>query len=197
MVLRRVTAFVVAILVLWACAPGQAATASPIPSLPAVPATQAPATLAPASVASAVDAPQNCYYAWATQDLPSLTRKLQSELDARHSGIVGSAYAFGENCNHEDGTSTFLPMETDFRVRIPVKALSDEVVLGNWIAQVMETVEALPPSELVGPRPGRIEFEFSVNSQPSLRMIVEIARYRDEAIGLPGAELFRHFHPAP
>ena len=48
-----------------------------------------------------------------------------------------------------------------------------------------------------GPRPGRVEFEFYSGADSSLRLIIEIDRYRAEAQDLEGAELFKHFRPAP
>ena len=59
------------------------------------------------------------------------------------------------------GDATFHAMETDFRVRVSVDSLGDEEALGGAIRAVMTAIEELPPEQIVGPRPGRVEFEFS------------------------------------
>jgi hypothetical protein len=134
---------------------------------------------------------------WATRELPALTGKLQEEFAQLDGAIRASAYAFGEECRGDNGTVSFLPMETDFRVRIPVPALSDEAALGSWISRAMSLVEALPAADVPGTRPGRVEFEFYVDESTGLRLVVEIARYRSEASGLDGASIFRLFREGP
>ena len=190
----RLAAFLlVATPLLSACSPR---VPNPVPTNPsgaALPATEAPEAVFPPTAASA----QGCYYVWATQELPDLGEKLQGNLAAASSLVQASAYAFGEDCRQPDGTTTFLAMETDFRVRIPVRTITDEAALGDWISRVMLAVEALPIAELPGTRPGRIEFEFEDDASQSLRLIVEISRYLTEARDLNGATLFQHFHPSP
>ena len=126
-----------------------------------------------------------------------MSSTLQQRLAEIDLHIAGSAYAFGEDCRQQDGTSTFLAMETDFRVRVPVESMEDEAALGSSIRRVMEVVDGLPAAELSGTRPGRVEFEFYSGADSSLRLIIEIDRYRAEAQDLEGAELFKHFRPAP
>jgi len=134
-----------------------------------------------------------CYYVWGTRELPILSQMLQSRLAAADSLIRTSAYAFGEECRHEDGTTTFLTMQTDFRVRIPVDSLTDEAAMGDRIGRVMAQIGSLPVDEVPGSRPGRVEFEFFVGEIQSMRLNIERSRYDTEAPGLEGADLFEHF----
>jgi hypothetical protein len=134
-----------------------------------------------------------CYYVWATRELPALTETIQTEFAQLNGEIRASAYAFGEECRGDDGTVSFLPMETDFRVRIPVTTLGDDAALGLWISRAMSVVEAHPAAELPGTRPGRVEFEFYVDESTGLRLSVEISRYRNEAGSLDSASIFRLF----
>ena len=91
----------------------------------------------------------------------------------------------------------FLAMETDFRLRLPVQDLGDETALGNELARAMALIEELPTEGIPGPRPGRVEFEFYTQDSESLRLTIEISRYRAESPGLEGAVLLRHFRPSP
>jgi hypothetical protein len=138
-----------------------------------------------------------CHYVWATRELPELTETIQHEFGQLSAGIRASAYAFGEECRGDDGTVSFLPMETDIRLRIPVTTLADDAALGAWISRTMSVVVALPASELAGTRSGRVEYEFYVDESTGLRLTVEISRYRNEADGLDSASVFRLFREGP
>ncbi len=162
------------------------------PTLPV--ATPTP-TLTPTAVVS--DSGPGCYYVWATKELPQLSQTLQAAMQTIVKGASGSAYGFGEDCVASDGTRKFLAMETDFRVRLPVQDLSNEEAMGNLIAATMQVIEALPPSQIEGPRPGRVEFEFAAGSAASLRLVVQIDRFRVQGEGLTGAALFNLFYTKP
>ncbi len=138
-----------------------------------------------------------CYYVWATQELPALSQTVQNDVQAVAGGASGSAYAYGEDCVSADGTRKFTPMETDFRMRLPVDDLTNEQHLGDLIGAVMHMVEQIPPDQLAGPQPGRVEFEFYTASAGSLRLTVDIDRFRREAGGITGAPLFRLFYAVP
>lgn len=114
-------------------------------------------------------------------------------LQALDSNAAGSAYAYGEDCVYEDGTRVFHAMETDFPVQIQVKNIHDEKALGNWIYQVMQTLQELPPDQIPGGRSGRVEFQFTQSESETLNLIVQIGRYQREARDLRGAELFQFF----
>ncbi len=166
---------------------------------PATPTVEARATIetptpTPAGNGSGVLA---CYYVWASQELPALSQTLQRDVQAVAAGASGSAYAYGEDCVSADGSRKFTPMETDFRMRLPVSDLANETQLGDLIGAAMQVVERIPADQLVGPRPGRVEFEFFSANAASLRLIVDIDRFRQEAGGVTGARLFRLFHTAP
>jgi hypothetical protein len=45
------------------------------------------------------------------------------------------AFAFREDCVHTDGSKTFLAMETDFNIKLPVTDLADEDAFGDWIVK--------------------------------------------------------------
>lgn len=174
---------------LWSCAPVQAQTA-----------TLLPLTSTPPPAASVVGVPSGvaaCYYVWTSQELPALSQIVQSGIQQVLTGATASAYAYGEDCVAADGTRTFTPMETDFRVSLPVADLSNERQLGDLIAASMRVIDQVPTDQLVGPRPGRVDFEFHTTSGASLRFQVDIDRFRREATSMSGARLFRLFHPAP
>jgi hypothetical protein len=140
---------------------------------------------------------QGCYYVWATRDLPELSSQLQAQMAAAGSPLGVSAYAFGEECRAESGEVAFLAMETDFRVRVPVDSLGDEEALGTSILIAMTIIEALPAQQLAGDQPGRVDFEFAAGDSQSLRLNIDIARFRHEAAGLRGAELYQYFEVKP
>ncbi len=173
---------------LWACSPLRPSTPTPLP--PTV-------TPSPTSVAGNGGSGQGCYYTWATQELPETSRTVARSMNAAITGSSGSAYAFGEDCVADDGSRKFLAMETDFRVRIPAKDLTDQTALGDAMATTLHVIENIPPEQVAGPQPGRVEFEFYAPSGESLRLTVEIDQYRSEATGLDGEALFRLFYKIP
>jgi len=154
-------------------------------SLPAPPETPTPGAYA------------GCYYVWATRELPQLSQKFNRLLQEINPDLAGSAYAFGEDCVYEDGHSDFLAKETDFRVFVSVKSLRDEAALGTWILVAMRALDELPPAEIPGPQPGRVEFTFEKNKAEELRLQVSIREYRDLPPDLSPAEIFRKFHINP
>lgn len=140
---------------------------------------------------------EGCAYVWGTQPLPVLSRQFNAALQDISLDVSGMAYAYGEDCVYGDGHKTFSAMETDFTVGVIVKSVKDEAALGDWIYKVMQVVLALPPDELKGPQPGRVEFDFKQPDPAELFVIVPIERYRREAGDLKGVELFRLFHTSP
>ncbi|HEX2696547.1 MAG TPA: hypothetical protein VHM28_02490 [Anaerolineales bacterium] len=139
----------------------------------------------------------NCYYNWAEHDIASLSEKLNKALQAIDRNLTGSAYAYGEDCVYEDGHSTFGAMETDFRVQVKVKDLKDEKALGDWISKTLQAIEALPPDEIQGPQPGKVQFHFIESETEDLYLNVSLKEYESEAKDLKGAELFRYFYKNP
>jgi hypothetical protein len=185
----------VSIMLVAACAtvPGVSST-GPHPTIPPIsPAIELTVVHA---VASATTSP-GCYYVWAMRELPDLSRQLNVALQTLEPSLTGSAYAYGEDCVWPDGTRTFSTMETDFRARVLIRGSSDEETLGNWIIDVMRIIDTLPPGDVPGAHPGRVEFEFYKSKSETLRLNVDIAKYLGEASGLPGAQLYRLFLSTP
>lgn len=178
---------------LGACAPQSIAVTHPHPALDSVPVTVA----APGSATAGASSYPGCYYTWATRELPELSLRVDSVVRSIQSNAAGAAYAFGEDCTPADGTHSFSAMETDFRTTFPVSDLQDQEALGNLMADTLRALDALPQADLPGTHPGRVEFVFEGGAAGSLRLNVEIARYRAEALGITGVQLFRLFYPAP
>lgn len=153
--------------------------------------------------ASPTDAPDSpptastCAYQWAYHDAPELTESLNAAVKALNSEAEARADFFGEDCVYADSTSTFSAMETDFYVRLPVEDLSKEEDFGNWVAQVMNVVLAIPHEQLQGPRDGFVEFTFEKNSLERIIFRVDIQKYKDEAQGKSGTELLQLFYNKP
>jgi hypothetical protein len=158
----------------------------------------APATVTQTATATIEITPtfDGCYYVWATQDLPDLSRQFQAELQKVMPKATGGAYASGEDCVYADGHRTFGAMETDFRVQVPAKDLKDQKALGNWILQTLQIIEKLPSDELAGNGPGMVEIDFVKDDGQDLHLNVSFEKYQADAKGLTGAQLFRFFFPA-
>src|SRR5688572_9035224 len=124
-------------------------------SLPLTPtSSQPPVTVTAAQTATAtLPSYGDCGYQWAYQDLPELSAEFQGAIQNLQPEAQANAFAFGEDCVHADGTTrTFTPMETDFNVTLQVSDLSNETELGEWVVKVMQVVENIPQSKIVGPR---------------------------------------------
>ena len=76
---------------------------------------------------------------------------------------------------------------------VRVDTTTDEEALGEAIEAAMAAIEGLRPGLIQGPQPGRVEFEFVAQGSDLVRLNIEILRFRQEAAGLKGAALFRHF----
>jgi hypothetical protein len=155
--------------------------------------TNTPITTAEQPPPSESSAPSQCYYAWATQELPDVSRQFLEVLSGTDSGAKGSAYAFGEDCIHEDGSREFHAIETDFRVQVEVEDITDTTVLGDWILRLTPTVVLFSSSDLPGTHHGRVEFHFQTGSGDVRRLNVELDRFINEAGDLKGAALFSLF----
>lgn len=166
----------------------QAGPATPIPVTP----TEYVPTAIPITPTYA-----GCAYVPGTEDMPELTRQLNVELQKISMDVSGLAYAYGEYCVYGDGHRTFSAMETDYRIGVKVKTLIDEGNLGNWISKVMTIVLAIPPEQLEGPRPGRVDFDFQVPDPEELFVTVPIEKYLNQADNLHGADLLHLFTTNP
>ena len=162
-------------------------------SLPLTPTSpQPPVTVTAAQTATAtLPSNGNCGYQWAFQDLPELSAEFQEAIQSLQPEAQGSAFAFGEDCVHADGTTrTFIPMETDFNITLQVSDLSNETELGEWIVKVMRVVENIPQDKIVGPRPGRLSLTFQAGSDQQV-VNFYINQYQELPSGLSSAEIYQ------
>lgn len=165
-------------------------------ALPTQPPTGAPHP--PTSAATTAVSTTQCGYQWAYQDLPELTAQFDAAIQTLIPNSASRATAFGENCIDSNGQVVrFLAMETDFHVTVSVEALDDYETFGNWIAQVMQVVNGLPPDLLKGPQPGFVEFRFEKDAMEGIGFRVPIREYNETAQGHTGEELFRLFYAGP
>ena len=139
-----------------------------------------------------------CGYQWAYADVPDVTAQFDAAVKELIPNSGAHATAFGENCRGADGqVLKFIAMETDFYVFITVDVLDEYETFGNWIAQVMQIVIALPAEMLMGPKPGFVAFRFEKSVDEYVVLSVPIQPYRETAIGITGEELFRMFYTQP
>lgn len=134
--------------------------------------------------------PQGCGYQWAYRDLPQLASDFQESIQLLQPAAQANAFGFGEDCIHADGTSTFIPMETDFNITLQVSDLSDEAGLGEWVVKVMQIIENLPPDQIIGPRPGRVIIIFQSNGEQKA-VSFHIDQYQALPTGLSHAEIYQ------
>ena len=151
---------------------------------PAAPQTAPPPTTIP------TDLPP-CGYQWAYQDLPELSQSFHASIQLLQAEAQANAFAFGENCIAPDGSvAAFLPMETDFNITLQVGDLSNESDLGEWIVKVMQVVTAIPPEQIVGPRPGRVSIFFQSGSEQQ-GINFYINQFQELPSGLSNVEIFQ------
>ena len=135
--------------------------------------------------------PALCAYVWAQQDLPEIGQRFNADLQKLIPEATGGAYAFGEDCVHEDGSRRFLPMETDFKIDVPVQDLQDEAALGAYLEQLIPFLSTYPTDSLPA-RLNRIDVRFFVSEQEfryvRFELIAGVTAYEQ---GLRGAELLR------
>lgn len=152
----------------------------------------------PLTIATGNDASiPHCAYTWAYHDAPDLTAWLDASLKQLNPAAKGNASLYGEDCTTAEGTVSFVPMETDFYVHLPVEDLADEEALGRWMAQVMPVVMDLPREQIPGPQYGFVEFWFERGETEKIVVRVPIQRFPDDAQQLTGAELFALFYHQP
>lgn len=143
------------------------------------------------SVTSAPSDPGACGYQWAYQDLPELSASFQQSIQALQPEAQANAFAFGENCVGADGSIvSFSAMETDFNVTLQVSDLTNQSDLGEWVVKVMDVITAIPPEQIVGPRPGRVSLIFQSGSEQQ-GINFYINQYQELPSGLSSAELYQ------
>ena len=162
-------------------------------SLPLTPTSPQPLVTVTAAQTATATLPSygNCGYQWAYQDLPELSAEFQEAIQSLQPEAQASAFAFGEDCVHADGTTrTFIPMETDFNITLHVSDLSNETELGESIVKVMQVVENIPQDKIVGSRPGRISLTFQAGSDQKV-VNFYINQYQELPSGLSSAEIYQ------
>jgi hypothetical protein len=167
-------------------------TVETLPPTTLIPTLSTPHIDQPADIVTTVPPsnPQDCGYQWAHQPLPELSSSFQGSIRALQPEAQASAFAFGENCVHTDGTITFLPMETDFNVTLQVADLADTSALGGWIVNVMQVIQNIPPNQIAGPQPGRVTVSFQ-NGGEQTWVSFYINQYRSLPEGLSNAEMYQ------
>ena len=81
-------------------------------------------------------------------------------------------------------------METDFNVTLNVEDVADEALLGEWILDVMDVIEAIPADQIVGPRPGRVSIIFKASTaQAGANFYID--QYQALPAGLSNAEIYQ------
>ena len=175
-------------LILGACSALPASTTE-VP--PPVPTTAVPDSQPEGQIATVPPSSQNCGYQWAQQDLPELSSIFQQSVQALQPEAQATAFAFGENCVRADGSiAGFSAMETDFNITLRVNDPTNESDLGEWIVKVMQVIEAIPPEQIVGPRPGRVSLTFEAGGDPTM-INFYVDRYQSLPSGLSNAEVFQ------
>lgn len=157
-----------------------------LPLTPVAPSVPATVTATPFPSSSYGD----CGYQWAQQALPELSAEFQQSIQGFQPDAQASAFAFGENCVHADGTANFIAMETDFNVTLQVNDLSNEAELGEWIVKVMQVIENIPEEKVVGPQPGRMSIAFQTGSEQKY-INFYINQYQALPAGLNNAEIYQ------
>jgi len=135
---------------------------------------------------------EGCAFIWANHDAPELTEKVDAAVRALNPDASANANTYGEDCVYGDGHSTFSTMETDFYVRLPVEDLTNDQAFGDWMKQVLDAILQIPREEVKG-NDGFVDFWFIKSETENVIVHVPIQRYRSEAQGKTGGELFRMF----
>ena len=136
-----------------------------------------------------------CYFNWATHDVPELSAKLQAEIDDTSlDGVKIEATGYGEDCidpaTHK--AKSFGAMQTDFHIEYIVKDFADLETIGNTVAQVLVILNRLKPETLPGRLFGRIEFWMRKGEQLITILAVSPADLpKLVQSGLKGAALLR------
>jgi hypothetical protein len=154
--------------------------------------TDEAAKTAAGSEAPATQATERCAYQWASHDAPELTQKFSTRIQKLDPKAEVQVSLYGEDCVYADGHADFHVMESDFYVRKPVTDLINVEPLGDWMAQVMEAVLAIPREDLKG-NYGFVEFWFMKSDSEPTIIRAPIQRYINEGRGKSGIELYRLF----
>jgi len=137
--------------------------------------------------------PPQCYFNWATQPLPDLSKQVQSAIDAaRLTGVKARAVAYGENCydSQTNKPVSFATLETDFHISATVNDLTNKDELGNLLEKILIVLDGFPAGKVPGPQAGYISISFQARSEELNLMFMVSAGKSARAQGLHGAALF-------
>lgn len=146
----------------------------------------------PDGAATAVPSyPEGCGYQWTNHPLPELSASFLQSLQVLQPEAQGNAFAYGENCLGADGNIIrFIAMETDFNVTLQVNNLADPSELGEWVVKVMQVIDAIPPDQIMGPKPGLVQMFFQSNGlQEPLGFSID--QFHGLPAGLSNAEIYQ------
>ena len=135
---------------------------------------------------------QPCYFNWATQSLPDLSTRVKAAMEtAGLENISAIAEAYGENCydTRTNQPVSFTAMETDFRVTVRVKDLTDQEQLGNLLEQILIVLDGFPPGMTPGPQAGYIGVTFQAGDDEVRLWFTITDGESARAQGLHGAAL--------
>jgi len=134
------------------------------------------------------------FYTWNYGRLDDLSTQVDRALaEAGLYGARGYAQAYGEDKRSASSGAYcgFLTLETDFTITLPVQSLTDPQVLAPRVLALLAVLDAFPPEETPGPRPGYISIVL-VHRQERARMrfsVMTAAEAREH--GLTGAALLQ------
>jgi hypothetical protein len=139
----------------------------------------------------------DCYFNWATQQLPELSAQVQDAMQEVQPGAQARAEAYGENCIYADGHADFSAMETDYVFILRAKNIDDPEELGGLIRKSMDLLAArFPTGQTPGPQPGQVTFRFqSAGGEKNLP--VQVLSFQNMPRELTGRELFNILFPPP
>jgi hypothetical protein len=108
-----------------------------------------------------------CAWSWATQSLPELSAKVETELDsAGLKDVTARAEAYGENCLTAEGkVDHFAAMQTDFHITLQVADLTDKQELGSLVETILVVLDKFPAATTPGPNPGYVGISFQKRSE--------------------------------
>lgn len=139
---------------------------------------------------------ENCYYTWANQALPDISKQVDDAIKLIQPEASGRAEAYGENCVYADGHSDFSAMETDFYIIFNVKDLKDSKVLGNWAIDIMAALKPFPRGVVPGGQNGFVEITFkSGDDQKILR--IDIDKFKGLPAGTSGSDVLKYLSSNP
>jgi hypothetical protein len=126
------------------------------------------ATLTPTETVTDASGNQPCAFIWATHALPELSSQVQKAMDtAGMKGVSVRVEAYGEDCIDAQTQKSvgFGALETDFKIDIQVRSLSDTDQLGNLVEKVLIVLGGLPAESMASPNPGYIGIHFQAGNE--------------------------------